>query len=178
MTGLVEIGVGPPIVALGVSFAGSDAHRLLAARFRVVALEAEDDAATAAARFVADSGLEQVGFLGVGASASAEALLAASEAGERARSIVLASPGPPPADPRLLKTPKAVLIGTDDPAQPPDAVAAWRAALPGSHVVLIYEGGGDVAAIRPRAFAEAAGDFLERQGRFGFMTGSVAISPG
>ncbi|HVN02051.1 MAG TPA: hypothetical protein VMT68_17760 [Caulobacteraceae bacterium] len=175
MTSVVEMGAGPPVVALGASFAGSDAHRLLAARFRVIAMETDGDAGAAAAQWVTDAGLEQVGFLGVGAGGT-DALAAAVEVGERARCVVLASPGPPP-DPQVLRTPKAVLIGTDDPAQPPDAVSAWRAALAPCHVVLIYEGGGDVAAIRPRAFAEAAGDFLDRQGRFGFASKSVAVEP-
>jgi pimeloyl-ACP methyl ester carboxylesterase len=166
-----ELGEGPPVVALGAGFAGSEAHRLLARRFRVIALDGDG---AAAARWVADAGLEAVGFLGVGDGAAA-ALAAAEAAGERTRCLVLASPGAIPAEPPSSRTPKAVLIGTNDPGQPRDAVSAWRRALPPCNVVLVYGAGTDVTADRPQAFAEAAGDFFDRQGRFSFMAESVAV---
>ena len=170
---VIELGDGPPVVALGAGFAGSEAHRLLAKRFRVIALDGDG---AAAAQWAADAGLEKVGFLGLGAGA-AEALAAAEAAGERTRCVVLASPAGFPAGPPTLRTPRAVLIGTRDPGQPRDAVPAWRRALPGCNVVLVYDAGANVAADRPQAFADAAGDFLDRQGRFGFMTESVAVLP-
>jgi pimeloyl-ACP methyl ester carboxylesterase len=170
---VVELGDGPPVVALGAGFADSEAHRLLARRFRVIVLDCDGDAA---ARWVAEAGLETVGFLGLGEGA-AVALAAADAAGERTRCIVLASPGAIPSEPSASRAPKAVLIGTTDASQPRDAVSLWRRALPPCNVVLVYGAGADVAGDRPQAFADAAGDFLDRQGRFGFATESVAVLP-
>jgi pimeloyl-ACP methyl ester carboxylesterase len=168
-----ELGDGPPVIALGRGFAGSDAHGLLARRFRVIVLDGDGEAA---ARWAADAGLEKVGFLGVGEGA-ADALAAAEAAGERTRCVVLASPRSIPTEPPASRTPRAVLIGTNDPGQPRDAVPAWRRALPGCNVVLVYGAGADVATERPQAFADAAGDFFDRQGRFSFMAESVAVLP-
>jgi hypothetical protein len=41
--------------------------------------------------------------------------------------------------------------------------------------VLVYGAGADIAAERPEALAAAAGDFLDRQGRFNLMTESMAL---
>jgi pimeloyl-ACP methyl ester carboxylesterase len=177
-----ELGAGEPVVVLGDGFAGSEGHRLLAERFRVIAVEGDGVGALgeAVAAWAAETGLERLGILAFGAAAS-EALTAAEAAGERVRSIVLVSPPARLAGTGLiapgLKTPKAVLIGTEDTSQPRDVVSLWRRALPHCNVVLVYGAGADLAAERPKAFADAAGDFLERQARFGLMTESVAVLP-
>jgi pimeloyl-ACP methyl ester carboxylesterase len=188
-----ELGVGAPVMALGDGFANSAAHQALARRFRVIVIDTEGLAPEAAGRAVADwaaaAGLEGVGFLGLGGDAAA-ALWAAQAAGEGAKSVVLVSPqglpvgGAPANDetPAHLLTqvsvPKAVLIGSRDSSQPKEALSLYKRALSRSHVVLVYGAGADVAGDRPDAFADAAGDFFDRQGRFNFMTESVALLPG
>ena len=187
--GLIELGAGRPVIVLGRGFAGSPAHRALAQRFRVIVA---DDAklapralGEAAAGWAADEGLEAVGFVGEGDDAAA-ALWAASAAGDRANAVVLVSPFLPlddgaddPAGIRPLltevKAPKAVLIGTLDPDQPRDAAAHYRTRLSRSNVVLVFDAGADIAADRPDAFARVAGDFLDRQARFAFMTETLAL---
>jgi pimeloyl-ACP methyl ester carboxylesterase len=184
MAGLTftELGAGDPVVALGDGFAGSEGHNLLAERFRVIVVGGDAGGALgeAVAAWAVEAGLEKLGILAIGDAAS-EALTAAEAAGERVRSIVLVSPpaslaGAGPIAPGL-RTPKAVLLGTDDASQPRDVVSLWRRALPHCNAVLVYGAGADLATERPRAFADAAGDFLERQARFGFMTESVAVLP-
>jgi pimeloyl-ACP methyl ester carboxylesterase len=174
-----ELGEGAAVVVMGDGFANTEAHRLLATRFRVVAIDAAA-APEAVAAWVAGQGLEGVGFLGLGTSATV-ALKAAEASAERAKCVVLVSPQPLPASPDPiapgLRLPKAVLIGSRDASQPRDAISVWRRALPGSNVVLVFDAGADVVADRHQAFADAAGDFLDRQGRFAFMTESVARLP-
>jgi hypothetical protein len=75
---------------------------------------------------------------------------------------------------RDVSAPKCVLIGDRDPAA--SDLAAYKTELSRSHVVLVFDAGSDVARDRPLAFANAAGDFLDRQGRFNFITESVAIA--
>lgn len=181
------VGTGRPVVVFASGFANSPAHLALAARFRViVAGETDLDLRAlgeAAAAWADAEGLDSVGFVGAGLLAAA-ALWAAAAAGERASAAVLVSPALPPGEgaddplqPLLteLKTPKAVLIGTLDETQPRDAAAVYRTRLARSNVVLVYGAGGDVAADRPDAFVRACGDFLDRQGRFAFMTESLAL---
>ena len=173
---LVELGTGRPVVALGAGFAGSAAHHALARRFRFIAVDVGDRsplvAGEAIATWVASAGLEAVGFLGIGRSVDAT-LAAAAAVGEQARSIVLVSPaGVPETD---LRTPKAVLIGSQDAAQPRDALSSYRRALVRCSTVLVYGAGADIPADRPDAFADVAGDFLDRQERFALATESVAL---
>jgi hypothetical protein len=169
----MELGTGRPVVALGAGFAGSAAHHALALRFRVIAFDGVE--AQAIADWIAGAGLGGVGFLGIG-PAAATALAAATAAAERARSVVLVSPGELPETD--LKTPKAVLIGSLDSAQPRDALSRYRRALPRCSTVLVYGAGADIPADRPAAFADAAGDFLDRQERFALATESVALKLG
>jgi len=182
--GSVEIGAGRPVVVFDPGFAGSPAHLALAKRFRVIVPNKTELTPRALGETIADwaasEGLETVGFAGAGALAPA-ALWAASAAGERASAAVLVSPDLPLDDDALqpllteLKTPKAVLIGTLDETQARDAPALYRTRLSRSNVVLVYGAGGDIAADRPDAFARVVGDFLDRQARFAFMTGSLAL---
>jgi pimeloyl-ACP methyl ester carboxylesterase len=186
---LVEAGDGRPVVVFAKGFSDSAAHKALARRFQVFV--ADDAKASprelgeAAAAWTLNRGFEAVGFVGAGDLAAA-ALWAASAAGERASAVVLISPelsldddaqdaGGLGALLTEVKTPKAVLIGTQDAGQPREAAALYRRRLSRSNVVLVFGAGADIAAERPDAFARAAGDFLDRQGRFAFMTESVAL---
>jgi pimeloyl-ACP methyl ester carboxylesterase len=187
--GLTEAGGGRPVLVFARGFAGSAAHQALARRFQVFAMSdvkgSPRELGEAAAAWAADHGFDSVGFVGAGAFGAA-ALWAASAAGERANAVVLVSPTLPLGDgaadadglgPLLteLKAPKAVLIGTQDAGQPREAAALYRRRLSRSNVVLVFGAGADIAGERPEAFARVAGDFLDRQGRFAFMTESVAL---
>lgn len=176
---LSEQGQGRPVVALGAGFSGSPAHAALARGFRVIALDANDG--QAAADWIAAQGFETCGLLALGEAAPA-ALTAAALAGEKVNAAVFVSPqgllGNDSVAPLLTSAPapKCVLVGCDDKAQPRDAAARYKTSLSRSNVVLVWEAGADIAADRPEALASAAGDFLDRQGRFGFVTDSVAVS--
>jgi pimeloyl-ACP methyl ester carboxylesterase len=186
---LVAAGEGRPVIVFADGFASSPAHLALAARFRVIVAAksalSPRQLGEAAAAWAKHEGLEKVGFLGAGALASA-ALWAAQAAGERASAVVLVSPNPPLGDgadadevgPLLTEVaaPKAVLIGTRDAGQPADAAALYRRRLSRANVILVYDAGADIAAERPDAFARVAGDFLDRQGRFAFMTETQALA--
>ncbi len=188
---LSEAGSGRPVVVFARGFAGSPAHRTLAERFRVIVAgdtksSAREEGA-AAAKWTADQGFEVVGFVGAQEGASS-ALWAAHAAGDRANAVVLVSPVGLPLDdetadaaglrPLLsaVAAPKAVLLGTADVAVPREAAAQLRRKLSRSNVVLVFSAGADIAADRPEAFAKAAGDFLDRQGRFAFMTETIALT--
>jgi pimeloyl-ACP methyl ester carboxylesterase len=164
---------------IGADFARSAAFEALAARFRVFAMQA--DAGAGAAAWIAAQGFDKVGLVGIGHAAGA-ALAAAAAAGGAVEALVLVSPiGLPLGDADaplkpLLKSvaaPKCVLIGDRDPAA--GKLAAYKTELSWSHVVLVFDAGLDVAHDRPLAFASAAGDFLDRQGRFNLMSESMAI---
>ena len=76
-----------------------------------------------------------------------------------------------------FRIPTAILIGTKDAALPRDAAAQLRKIRPRANVVLVYGAGADTADERPEAVADVAGDFLDRQARFAFMTKSLALTP-
>jgi hypothetical protein len=179
---VAELGEGRPVLALADGFAGSPAHQALARRFRVTVLSADSGEALAA--WIGAGGLDKVGLLASGPKA-AVALAAAEAAGERIQSMVLVSPdgvidasGEPPAVRRGGAAPKAVLIGSLDRSQPPGALSLYRKALAACHPVLVFGAGRDLAADRPEAFADVAGDFLDRQARFALSTESVALRGG
>ncbi|HLY81003.1 MAG TPA: hypothetical protein VKQ70_16610 [Caulobacteraceae bacterium] len=176
---VTRAGDGRPVLVLGRDFASSAAFVALARRFRVLAMET---APTDAAAWIASQGFDKLGVVGIGDLAG-DALTLADAAGDAVSALVLVSPaGLPLGDANgplkpLLKdvaAAKCVLIGDRAPAA--DALAAYKTELSRSHVVLVFDAGADVAAERPDAFASAAGDFLDRQGRFNFITDSVAIS--
>lgn len=181
---VTSLGAGRPVLALGADFANSAGCQALARRFEVFALApGEDDpirAGAAAAAWIAASRFEKLGVVGIGAAAGA-ALAAAAAAGEAVDALVLVSPAGLPlgdADGPLwplltdVASPKCVLIGDRDPEA--RRLAAYRTELARSHVVLVFDAN-DVAAERPEAFASAVGDFLDRQGRFNFITESMAL---
>jgi hypothetical protein len=169
-----ELGEGRPVIVLAEGFAGSAAHQALARRFRVIVLALANGAAEAgrgAAAWLAQAGLDEVGVLGAGDLAPA-ALAAATAA--KARSLVLVSPQGL-TEPAAAGPATAVLIGSRDAGQPRDALSRYRRLLPGCRTVLVYGAGADIAAERPDALASAAGDFLDRQGRFNLMTATMAL---
>lgn len=178
VTVVAVLGEGRSVLALADGFAGSAAHQALARRFQVTALTAGSGEALAA--WIGASGHDKVDLLASGPKAGV-ALAAAEAAGERVGSIVLVSPaglidaGAPPTTRRGGAAPKAVLIGSLDREQPPGALSLYRKALSACHPVLVFGAGRDVAADRPDAFADVAGDFFDRQSRFAFIAESVAL---
>jgi pimeloyl-ACP methyl ester carboxylesterase len=178
-----DLGKGALVAALGAGFAASEAQAALARCFRVTALEGPDGspevAGKALAAWVERQDVAEAGLLGVG-DQSAAVLWAAHALGEKAKAVVLVSPSILTVAPKLpekVETPVAVLVGSRDESQPPGALARYRKLLRGCHTVLVFDAGADIAGDRPQALAAAAGDFLERQGRFIFKSGSVALEP-
>jgi pimeloyl-ACP methyl ester carboxylesterase len=175
---VTEAGEGRPVLVLGVGFAGSAASAALARRFHVYAMAPGVDAAA----WIAGQGFEKLGIVGIG-DAAGTALAAAAAAGGAVNALVLVSPvglplgdadGPLKALLKDVVAAKCVLIGDRDAAA--RNLAAFKTELSRSSVVLVFDAGDDVAGERPEAFASAAGDFLDRQARFSFITESVAIS--
>ncbi|MBS0410524.1 MAG: hypothetical protein JSR86_11460, partial [Proteobacteria bacterium] len=177
-----DVGDGPPVIVLaGAAFAGSPACAALAARFRVLAWTGDGAGAAALA---ARLGLQGVGLVAMG-EAAIEGLRVAEALGSAASALVLVSPRGLPLDEgaaggvaallKGLETPKCVLLGLADPDLGADAPALWRRRLSRVNVVLVHGAGADIAADRPQAFASAAGDFLDRQARFAFVTGTMAV---
>jgi hypothetical protein len=175
----LQSGRGATVVALApVAFAGGAGCAALAQRFRVVTLA--DATASEAAAWIAGEGLESVGVLALGDRAPTAFELA--EAAAQVSALVLVSPQGLLSDDeaarvrlRAVAAPKCVLVGGADASQPANALARYRTELGAAGVVLVYDAGADIAADRPAAFASAAGDFLERQARFGLATGSMAL---
>ena len=175
---VTEAGEGRPVLVVGMGFAGSAAFAALARRFRIYAMSPGADAGA----WIASQGFDKLGVVGIG-DAAGPALAAAAAAGDAVNALVLVSPvGLPLGDAEgplkpLLKSiaaAKCVLIGDHDPAA--GNLAAFKTELSRSSVVLVFDAGADVAGERPEAFASAAGDFLDRQARFSFITDSVAVS--
>jgi dienelactone hydrolase len=177
-----DLGEGALVVALGAGFARSAAHSALAKRLRVVAIETPGRpgaAGQALADWIDSQGVADVRLLAVG-NVDAVALSTARALGGKAKAVVLVSPTSILQDaskPEKLDTAVAVLVGSRDRSQPAGALARYRQRLPGCHTVLVFDAGEDIAADRPQALADAAGDFLERQGRFILKTESVALRP-
>jgi pimeloyl-ACP methyl ester carboxylesterase len=177
---VIEAGAGRPVLVLGAGFASSPAFAMLAKRFALFAMTAPD--AASAAAWIASRGLARLGVVGIGEAAGV-ALAVAAAVGDAVEALVLVSPiGLPlgdadsPLKPLLKATTaaKCVMVGDRDPEA--RHLAAYRTELSKSHVVLVFDSGPDIAGERPQAFANVAGDFLDRQGRFSFVAGSVAVS--
>lgn len=178
---LVSAGTGRPVLAFGAGFAGSAAHLALARRFQVFAIDpvaGGDDLPKAIADWIAAQGWDLVGMVGLpGATLPA---LAAAAAIPQANAIVLVSPAGLDAAGAALRQaapPKLVLLGTDDRPVGDAAAARLKRDLSQCSVVFVYDAGIDPAADRPAAFAQVAGDFLDRQARFIFAMESVALVP-
>jgi pimeloyl-ACP methyl ester carboxylesterase len=176
---LVRAGAGRPVLAFGAGFAGSPGHLALARRFQVVAVgpvPSVDDLPSAMADWIAAQGWTQVGFVGL--SGATLPALAAAAATPQANAIVLVSPEGLDAAGAALRQaapPKLVLLGTNDRLVGDATASRLKRDLSQCSVVFVYDAGRDPAADRPAAFAEVAGDFLDRQARFIFATESVAL---
>jgi len=164
-------GAGEPSPAAG--------HTLLSRRVRVVPLESPAPAAAPESilRAIEQLGLPTFSLLASG-SMSGTALRVAVTAPERIDAIVLETPTAIDEEPamRELATPTLLLYGTRDPATP--AVGRRLAGiLPNAHLVFVYDAGATIAADRPEAFAEVAGDFLERHEAFVISRSTTVIYP-
>ena len=67
---------------------------------------------------------------------------------------------------RQLQIPVLVLFGTEDRVMPPEMGRFYKALLPNSHFVMVYDAGHAIGAERPEAFTEVVSDFLERHEAF------------
>jgi len=201
---VVAIGSGPPVVVLGAGFSDSDGCRALARRFRVIAVEPEEAnlverepqrLGECAARWIEEQGHERIGLIAFERAAAAALFCAAKLGEERATALVIGSPQDlpidvedPPGDPargddplralpKEVRTPKAILIGTEDPAVARRATSRLKKSFSRAFVVLVAGAGRSIHVERPEAFASVAGDFLDRQARFRLETASVALQP-
>jgi pimeloyl-ACP methyl ester carboxylesterase len=78
---------------------------------------------------------------------------------------------------RGLVVPVLVLFGTLDRVMPPEMGREYKALLPKCHLVFVYDAGHLIGAERPEAFAEVAGDFLERREAFVISRRETMIYP-
>jgi pimeloyl-ACP methyl ester carboxylesterase len=76
-----------------------------------------------------------------------------------------------------LTTPTLVLFGTLDRVIPPAMGRVYKELIPGCHLVFVYDAGHAIAADRPEAFTEVAGDFLERREAFVISRAATVIHP-
>jgi len=185
----LEAGRGAVVVTLhGDADAGPTAlEKLLAQRFRVVALESPGLAAQPpqnAARLVVKAvrtlGLEQYSLL-ASTSAAAPAVHHAIEAAAQVEALILLSPSGRMGelDARLgdVKATTLVLAGT---RYKPAASAAARMCadrIPDSYFMVVYDAGPGMENERPAALFEAIADFIERRGRFVLERQDSALVP-
>ena len=76
-----------------------------------------------------------------------------------------------------LATPTLVVFGTLDRVIPPDLGRIYKTLLPNCHLVFVYDAGHEISTDRPEAFAEVAGDFLERHEAFVISRTQTVIHP-
>ena len=76
-----------------------------------------------------------------------------------------------------LATPTLVVFGTLDRVIPPDLGRIYKTLLPNCHLVFVYDAGHEISTDRPEAFAEVAGDFLERHEAFVISRTETVIHP-
>jgi pimeloyl-ACP methyl ester carboxylesterase len=183
-----EAGQVVPLVHLhGADGPGlTPAHDLLARHVRVMAVELPGSAeslprlASTVAWGLSKLGVDGFNLMG-SASAGATALWLALQAPERVQALVLEAPGAiaDGLEGRLeeLVTPTLVLCGTRDTVVPPAAGRAYKALIPGCHLVFVYDAGHAIAADRPEAVAEVVADFLERREAFVISRTPTVIHP-
>ena len=78
---------------------------------------------------------------------------------------------------RDLAAPALVLFGTLDAVMPPAMGQHYKALLPNCYLVFVYDAGHEISTDRPEAFAEVAGDFLERREAFVISRTATVIHP-
>jgi len=173
-----ETGDGPVLVHLAAGGALTAVHTLLGRRFRVVVIDTPEGGVPPSSLLAAVTtlGVERFNLL-AGPAAARTALDVARAAPERVLGLVLESP-PATADVDLAAVAAATLVlcGTLDAETTP---AARRCAvlLPNGHLVFVYAAGRTIALDRPEAFAEVAGDFLERHEAFVINRATTLIHP-
>ena len=156
------------------------ARARLAARFRVVAVDAREPAG-AVLHALDGAGVSAFNLLATaGASRAVPAL--ARAAGGRLLALALESPDAPGADEargadEAPAAPALVVLGTRDTDAAQRAGQDWVDRLPGSHLVYVYDAGHAVAGERPEAFAEVVADFLERHDAFVISRATTVIHP-
>jgi pimeloyl-ACP methyl ester carboxylesterase len=76
-----------------------------------------------------------------------------------------------------LATPTLVLFGTLDRVIAPVMGRVYKELMPNCHLVFVYDAGHAISTDRPEAFAEVAGDFLERHEAFVISRSETVIHP-
>jgi pimeloyl-ACP methyl ester carboxylesterase len=76
-----------------------------------------------------------------------------------------------------LATPTLVLFGTLDRVIAPAMGRVYKALMPNSHLVFVYDAGHVISVDRPEAFAEVVVDFLERREAFVISRAETVIHP-
>jgi pimeloyl-ACP methyl ester carboxylesterase len=187
----MEAGNGPPLIHLhgaqGLQL--TPAHDLLSQHHRVIVFEMPDSLENnatikplASTMAKAAQALDIKHFDLMGSSfGGTVALWLAVQHPEHVRSLVLEAPaaihdtqGSLEEYMRQLPTPTLVLFGTLD------RVAMgrhYKALLPNSHLVFVYNAGHRIAAERPEAFTEVVADFLERREAFVVSRRTTLIHP-
>jgi pimeloyl-ACP methyl ester carboxylesterase len=75
-----------------------------------------------------------------------------------------------------IQMPVLILHGTLDKMAPPHVGQAYTAAIPNSHLMLVYDAAHECDAERPEAVSELIDDFFSRQGGFLVNTKSGLIN--
>jgi len=185
----LEAGQGMPLVHLQAAGTPGPtrAHELLGRRFRVVIVAVPDGPSSVDTLWHALTALslDAVG-LAADSSSAAAALRLALQAPERVRALVLEAPAalrPADRDADLARrlpdvaTPTLILLGTRDDAVLAATGRSYKALIPGSHLVFVYEAGHAIGADRPEAFAEVVADFVERRDAFVISRAQTVIHP-
>jgi pimeloyl-ACP methyl ester carboxylesterase len=165
-----EAGSGETIVAIvNGERRPTRAHALLAEHWRVLVFAvvadawAPNEAVRRIGAAIASLGIERFDVIGEGAGA-AVALWLGSMPRAEIGSVVLAAPDSPTdeAFPEMGR-PVLVLSGTKDGSQAADR---YRALLPGSHFMFVYDAGRAIGDERPEALAFITREFFERRDLF------------
>lgn len=159
------------------------AHDLLSRHFRVLVVEMPrpDRSPETLERALANLGLDAFNLMAT-AIASPTALGLALRVPARILGLVLETPAgerDAELERRLpsLATPTLVLCGTRDRSDAPATGRAYKALLPGGHLVFVYDATDAISADRPEAFAEVVGDFIERREAFVISRAATVIHP-
>jgi len=78
---------------------------------------------------------------------------------------------------RQIQVPVLVVFGTRDGMIPPEMGRIYKELIPDAHLVFVYDAAHAIAAERPEAFVEVAGDFLERHDAFVISRTKTVILP-
>jgi pimeloyl-ACP methyl ester carboxylesterase len=185
---VLQAGQGEPLVLVP----GSDGlhlsrgHALLAGMCHAIALDipgASQRSTQERAGMVLDvldrQGLEHVSLLG-SSSAAADAVELSRQRPDYVRALILESPrGDVAFEQQLsgLTQPTLILCGTRDTLVSPATGRHYSASIPRCHFILVYDAGHVPSRDRPEAFAEVAGDYVQRLEAFVVQRESGMIHP-